>query len=97
LDGNLVQLGWLNTEKRHHAPVNKVGHLRLHLHIDVLDQHAGYNCEGRERVMVLIELFIDKIDSILVLLMADIIVTLVTSPLLRIVPDHLLNFFLDVF
>jgi hypothetical protein len=48
LNSNLINFCRLDAKERHHASINQVGHFCLHLHIKILDKHAGHDGERRE-------------------------------------------------
>jgi hypothetical protein len=59
LNSNLIYFCRLDTKERHHTPIDQVGHFRLHLHINVFDQHACHDGKSREGIVVLVKFFID--------------------------------------
>ena len=82
--------------ERHHAAVEQVCDLALHLHVDVLDEHAVHDGDGLEVDREFLELGRVALDVLDLGPEHDVHVTLVAGPLALEAPDVLLDVALDV-
>lgn len=81
--------------ERHHAPVEHVSDLALHLHVDVFDEHAVYDGESLEIDGKLLELLGVVLEFVGLDFELDIYVGLVATSLLLEASDHFFDVFLN--
>ena len=96
LDINLGRcLGLLHPEKTHHASVEQVCDFCLHLHVDILDQHAVHDGNCFEINSELVQLFLMSLQLLSVGIEFDVVVGFVSCALPRKGTNRLLDVLLD--